>query len=83
MDTAKALLQPVRVPWQVVVDHQMRALEVDAFTGGIGGDQDANTDVLLEQILDLAALIAQHTAVNRNHSFLAAQQGADFVCEIV
>jgi len=61
----------------------MRALEVDALTGGIGGNQDANTDVLLEQFLDLAALIAQHTAVNRNHGFLAAQQGTDFVSEIV
>ena len=61
----------------------MRALEVDALTGGIGGDQDANTDVLLEQFLDLAALIAQHTAVNRNHGFLIAQQGADFVGKIV
>ena len=32
---------------------------------------------------DLAALIAQHTAVNRNHGFLIAQQGADFVGKIV
>src|SRR5688500_14885977 len=31
MDTAKALLDSVRVPRKVVVHHQVRALQVDAF----------------------------------------------------
>ena len=43
VDAAEALLQPVRVPGQVVVDHQMRAaLEVHALAGGIVGDHHAH-----------------------------------------
>ena len=34
VDAAEALLQPVGIPWQVVVDHEVGALEVDAFAGG-------------------------------------------------
>jgi hypothetical protein len=33
------LLDAVRIPRQVVVDHQVGALKVDALTGGIGCDQ--------------------------------------------
>ena len=35
MDTPEALLQPVGVPWQVIIDHEVGALEVDTFAGGI------------------------------------------------
>ena len=40
VDAAHALLQPHRVPRDVVVDHEPAELEVDAFAGGFGGDQD-------------------------------------------
>ena len=36
VDAAEALLDAVRIPRQVVVHHQMGALKVDAFAGGIG-----------------------------------------------
>ena len=39
VDAAEALLQPVGVPGQVVVDHQVGALEVDALAGRVGGDR--------------------------------------------
>ena len=39
VDAAHALLQPDGVPGDVVVDHQPAELEVDAFAGGLGGDQ--------------------------------------------
>ena len=39
VDAAEALFQPVRVPRQVVVDHQVAALQVDAFAGGVGRQQ--------------------------------------------
>src|SRR5207302_10314920 len=35
MNAAEALLKTIGVPWKVVVHHEMRALEVDAFAGGI------------------------------------------------
>src|SRR5581483_7288059 len=37
VDSAKALLQAVWVPWQIVVHHQVGALEIDAFARRIGG----------------------------------------------
>ena len=40
VDAAEALLDAVRVPGQVVVDHQVGALEVDALARRVGGDQD-------------------------------------------
>ena len=40
VDAAHALLQADRVPGDVVVDHEPAELQVDAFAGGLGGDQD-------------------------------------------
>jgi hypothetical protein len=37
VDAAEALLQAVRVPRQVVVDHQVGVLQVHAFAGRVGG----------------------------------------------
>ena len=39
VDAAHALLQPHRVPGDVVVDHQPAELQVDAFARGLGGHQ--------------------------------------------
>ena len=39
VDAAEALFQAVRVPRQVVVDHQVGALQVDAFARGVGRQQ--------------------------------------------
>jgi len=36
VDTAEALLDPVGVPGQVVVDHQVGPLQVQALPGGVG-----------------------------------------------
>ena len=38
MDAAKALFEAVWIPWQVIIDHKVRALKVDAFTGCIGSN---------------------------------------------
>ena len=40
MAAADPLLDPLRVPGQVVVDDQIAELQVDAFGGGLGGDHD-------------------------------------------
>jgi len=39
VDAAKTLFDAVRVPGQIVVDHQVGALQVDPFAGGICGQQ--------------------------------------------
>ena len=48
MDTAEALFDAIGVPRQVVIDHQMGPLEIDALAGGVGGDEDLHVFVLRE-----------------------------------
>ena len=40
VDAAHPLLQPHRVPRDIVVDHEPAELKVDAFSGGLRGDQN-------------------------------------------
>ena len=58
MDAAEALFDLVGIPRQVVIDHQMPALEVDAFAGGIVRDQHEQVLVLHEAFDHLAAFLA-------------------------
>ena len=67
VDAADALLQPVRVERDVVVDQAVAvALQVDALAGGVGGEQDADRvlgRVGLERQPQLLALVGGHAAV--------------------
>ena len=83
VDAAEALLDPVRVPRQVVVDHEVGALEVQALAGGVGRDQDPGVDVLGEQLCDLAALLAPDAAVDGDHGVGAAEEIADPLGEVL
>ena len=47
VDAAEPLLDAVGVPRQVVVDHQVRGLQVQALPGGVGGQQDLAVGVLV------------------------------------
>ena len=40
MDAPEPLFDSVGVPWQIVVHHQMRALQVDAFASRVGRQED-------------------------------------------
>ena len=51
VDAAEPLFEAVRVPRQVVVDHQVGVLEVHALAGGVGGDEHADVGVGAEQRL--------------------------------
>ena len=73
VDTAKPLLQPVRIPRQIIVYHQMRSLQVDTLASGIRCNQHSNTHILLEKLLCLAPFVTEHSAVNRNDSFLVTE----------
>jgi hypothetical protein len=74
VDAAEALLEAVGVPRQVVVHHQVRALEVDALACGVRGEQHLDLRVVLERLLRLQALLAAHAAVDHDHGFLAPEQ---------
>ncbi len=77
VDAAEALLEAVRVPRQVVVHHQVGALEVDALAGGVGGEQHLHLGVVLERLLRLQPLLAAHAAVDDDHGLRAAEQRGD------
>ena len=68
VDTPVALLQPVRVPRDFVVDEPVAVvLEVDAFGGGVGGEQDADradSGADLESGLDIFPVLRVHAAVH-------------------
>jgi len=69
VDAAIALLQAVGVPRDFVVNEAMAvALEVDAFTGGVGSEQDADARVLgikLEGGFDALAVVGVLRAVEK------------------
>ena len=73
----------VGVPRQVVVDHQVGALEVDALAGGIRGKQHLHLGVVLERLLRLHAIFAAHAAVDDDHGLLAAEQRGDAGLKVV
>ena len=83
VDAAEALLQAVRIPGQVVVDHQVGALQVDAFASGVGRDQDLHFLVVRECFLRLAPLLAAHAAVDDDDRLGPPEQGADPLGQVV
>ena len=83
VNAPEPLFQTVRVPGQVIVDHQMRALQVDAFAGGIGGQQDENVLVLFERLLSFGALLAAHSAVNGDERLGSAEKRAEPLGQVV
>ena len=83
VNAAESLLDAVRVPRQVVIDHQVRALEIDALAGSIGRQQHLNDGVVLERFLSLGPLLPPHSTVNDDDGVLTAQQRGDALFEIV
>src|SRR5207245_7557428 len=76
VDAAEALLDPIGIPWQVVVHHQVGSLQVDTFTRSIACYQDRDVFVLGERLLDLAKLFTPKAAMVRNYDVRLAGQAA-------
>ncbi len=82
VNPAEPLLQSVGIPGQIVVHHQVGALEVDAFAGRIRGEQHLHVRVVAEGFLGLEPVLAAHAAVNPNNRLLTSQQGPDAPVEV-
>jgi hypothetical protein len=54
VDAPHALLQPVGIPGNVVVEEDVAGLKVDALAGGLGGHENLDFS-LLELLLDIEA----------------------------
>ena len=82
VDAAEALLEAVGIPGQVVVDHEVGALEVDAFAGGVVRDHDQDRRVVQEGRHRGLSRLAGEAAVDLDHGLGAAEPGADPVGEV-
>ena len=83
VDAPKALLQPVRVPRQIVIDHQVRPLKIDALARRVGRQQHLHLRVVAKRLLGLQALLTAHPTVNGDDGLGAPQQGRHTVYQIV
>ena len=79
---SEALFNPVRVPGQVVIHHQVGALQVDAFAGRIGGYQHLYLGVTAKGVLGVVAFFTFHAAVDQHHCFRPALKGGDALLQI-
>ena len=73
MNSAKPLFKAVRVPWDVVIDHQMCALEVNTFTRSVGRHEYLDTFVLSESLLCISPLFSPDSAMNRYNGLWPSQ----------
>src|SRR5438876_6380927 len=82
VDPPKTLLYAVRIPGHVVVHHQVRALQVDPLTRGIGCEEHLDLWVVLEGLLRLGALFATHPSVNDDDCVPTAEDCGDILLEV-
>ena len=67
MDATHPLLKAGRVPRDVVVDHQVAELQIDALASGVGGDQEAGAVGSAKAGHLLFAFRPSHAAVDGGH----------------
>src|SRR5690606_36299089 len=77
VDTPEALLDPVRVPGEVVVHRQVSALEVDPLGRGVVRDQDLRLGVVAERLLGRHPLLGPQPAMDDDDGLRLPEQGRD------
>lgn len=83
MHSPEALLNAVGIPREVVVDHEVRGLEVETLARRVGRKQDLAVAVFGELLGDLASLRTSHAAMDRTDCARAADQRCDAVGEVI
>src|SRR5205085_9427283 len=76
VDTSETLLQPVGIPGQVIVDHQVCALQVDTLTCGIRCHQHLHVFLLRKGSLRLCTLLSAQPTVNSDHGLISSEHSA-------
>ena len=82
VNASESLLKPVGIPGDVVVDHEVSAMEVDTFSGSVSSYEDFHGIVTVEHSLSFSAFISGHASVNADCSVIA-QECAYFREEVV
>ena len=83
MHAAEALLDPVGVPRQVVVHHQVGDLKIHAFTRCIGRHQNGHVRVLAELFLCRDAVLSARSTVNLDDGGWFADDPGDLLPQVV
>ena len=83
VDAPEPLLDAVGIPGQVVVDHHVGDLQVDALSRRIGGHQHLHGRIHPEPLLQLPAVVALDAAVDGDHRLGAAEFGPYAVDHVV
>src|SRR2546422_470631 len=82
VNAAEALFDPVGIPRQIVIHHQMGALKIDTFACGIGGYHDRDIFVLREKVLRTLAFVTMQAAMQCNDCFDTTKKATDTLREI-
>ena len=82
VNPSEPLLDTVGVPWQVVVDHEVSTLKVDALTGCIGRQEYLNIGVVTERFLDLQAFLATNTTMDDDHGLGTSEERSDSLVQV-
>ena len=77
VNTTKTLFETIGVPREVIVDHQVGALEVDTFTRSICCEQYFDLWIMAERLLNLLSLFTAGAAVDDHNGFFTAQEGGN------
>ena len=83
MDASEPLLDTIRVPWQVIVDHEIRALQIQSLPCRVGRHKNTHLWIVDESFLHGFACIAVHTAMDDLHRLRLPQQCSDAILQIV
>ena len=83
MDAPEPLLDAVGVPGEVVIHHQVGALQVDALGSCVRRQEDLHARVVPEGLLDGAPILAPDPAMDHHHGLLPAEEGHHPVLQIV
>ena len=83
VNAAKPLLDSVGIPWQIVIDHQVRALQVDALARRIGSDEHPHLGILAKRLLSGTPRIPVHAAFDGQNDTLVTEQRRDLLRKIL
>src|SRR5277367_6319366 len=73
VDASKSLFEPIWIPRQVIIHHQVRSLEINTFARRVRGNQYLSVYVLFEPLLSFPPLLTPHRTVNLDNRFVSAK----------
>src|SRR5262249_42607590 len=83
VDASEALLDPIRVPREVVIAEEMGLLEVHPLRGSVGRHQHVHIRVLAELFLGFSPDLAMEATVDLDDCLRATDHRADAVGQVV